>query len=130
MPDAGVEKAGFFGWLERRAERRHRQRLELMRARAETPVDPWFHWPDARGWIGLAIFGLTVMCIWMLRDKELREDEFFKTIATAIILTGFINGVVSWAYAATKQGGELADRAAGVAEQAATGTGNGNGGQS
>ncbi len=68
-------------------------------------------WPDARGWIGLGGFVLTVMVLWMLAAfPELRGDEFFKTIATAIIVTGFINGPLSWAYGATKAGGELAER--------------------
>lgn len=76
--------------------------------------------PDARGWIGLGVFLLTVMVLWMLAVfPELRQDEFFKTIATLIIGTGFVNGVVSWAYSATKGGGELAEKnAAIVGEQA------------
>lgn len=66
-------------------------------------------WPDARGWVGIGIFTLTVMVLWMLvAFPELRHDEYFKTISTAIVLTGFVNGVVSWAYSATKTGGDLA----------------------
>lgn len=104
---AGV--VNLFDYLDRQAERRH-ERRKIMAAR---PHEPLWHWPDARGWIGLALVGLTVMLLWMIQaDPELRKDEFFKTIAVLIIGTGFINGVVSWAYAATKQGGELADKAA------------------
>jgi hypothetical protein len=37
------------------------------------------------------------MVLWMVKEDEtLRQDEFFKIIATAIILTGFINGVVAF----------------------------------
>lgn len=83
-------------------------------------------WPDARGWIGLGVFVLTVMVLWMLAAfPDLRGDEFFKTIATLIIGTGFVNGVVSWAYSATKGGGELADRNADIVKkqvEAPTGT--------
>lgn len=54
-------------------------------------------WPNGRGLVGLATFSLTVMVLWMVKeDPELRQDEFFKIIATAIILTGFINGVVAF----------------------------------
>lgn len=80
-------------------------------------MNDW-RWPDARGWIGLGAFFLTVMVLWMLAVfPDLRQDEFFKTIATLIIGTGFINGVVSWAYSATKSGGELADRNAALVER-------------
>lgn len=80
-----------------------------------------FKWPDARGWIGIGIYSLTVMVLWMLAAfPELRRDEFFKTIATLIIGTGFVNGVVSWAYSATKAGGELAETNAAIVQQQAT----------
>lgn len=79
-----------------------------------------FPLPDARGWIGIGGFVLTVMVLWMLAAfPELRGDEFFKTIATAIIVTGFINGPLSWAYSATKAGGELAEKNAAIVEQTA-----------
>lgn len=77
-------------------------------------------WPDARGWIGISVFLLTVMVLWMVAVfPELRQDEFFKVLATAIVLTGFIQGVVGWAYTATKQGGEMAERNQAVVEHAA-----------
>lgn len=79
-----------------------------------------FRWPDARGWIGIGSFVLTVMVLWMLAVfPDLRADEFFKTICTLIIGTGFINGVVSWAYGATKGGGELADQNAAIVRKQA-----------
>lgn len=54
-------------------------------------------WPNGRGLVGLATFSLTIMVLWMIKEDEtLRNDEFFKIIATAIILTGFINGVVAF----------------------------------
>ena len=81
---------------------------------------PWYI-PDARGWIGLGIFGLTILLIMLMRDRQLREDEFFQTIATVIISNGLM-GVVSWAYAATKGGGELADKNAAIVAESATAT--------
>ncbi|WP_375272033.1 hypothetical protein [Sphingomonas sp.] len=72
-------------------------------------------WPDARGWVGVGSFVLTVVVLGMLAFvPELRKDEFFKTIATLIIGTGFVNGVVNWAYGATKGGGDLADNNAAI----------------
>lgn len=54
-------------------------------------------WPNGRGLVGLATFSLTIMVLWMVKaDESLRQDEFFKVIATAIVLTGFINGVVAF----------------------------------
>lgn len=79
-----------------------------------------FKWPNARDWIGIGTFTLSVMVIWLMKeDAALREDEFFQTIATAIILTGFLGGPVGWAYQATKGGGEAAESSARIAEKAA-----------
>ena len=75
-------------------------------------------WPDARGWIGLGSYGLVVLVlvlVWV--DRTLLNNDFFKVIATAIVLTGWNGGPLSWAYAATKSGGELADRNATIVEQ-------------
>lgn len=75
--------------------------------------------PDARGWIGIGVFALSVMLLWMMRDDNLRSDEFFQTIATVIIANGLM-AVISWAYAATKGGGELADKNAAIVAESAT----------
>ncbi len=57
----------------------------------------WPGWPDARGWIGLGSFVLTILVLLLIwRDPDLRKDEFFKTIATLIIGTGWVNGVLAW----------------------------------
>lgn len=76
-------------------------------------------WPDARGWIGIGVFTMSVMLLWMMKDPALREDEFFQTIATLVIGTAFVGGVVSWAYAATKGGGELAEKNAEIVKKQA-----------
>jgi hypothetical protein len=76
--------------------------------------------PDARGWIGIGCYVLVVILLGMMwADKTLLKDDFFKVIATAIILTGWNNGPVGWAYQATKGGGEAAESSARIAEQAA-----------
>lgn len=76
---------------------------------------------DARGWIGLACFLLVLIILTMMwLDRSLLKDEFFKLIATAIILTAWNNGPVGWAYQATKGGTELADRNADIVKQHAS----------
>lgn len=82
-------------------------------------LKPIFRVPDARGWIGLGIYLLVLLLLAMMwTDKALLKDDFFKTIATLIIGTGFINGPVGWAYQATKGGGEAAESTARIAEAA------------
>lgn len=83
-------------------------------------VSEGLYWPDARGWIGIGVFALSVMLLWMMREPSLREDEFFQTIATVIISNGLM-AVVAWAYAATKGGGELADKNAAIVQEASNG---------
>lgn len=80
---------------------------------------PEWKWPDARGWIGIGVFALSVMLLWMMKDRGLREDEFFQTITTVIVSNGLM-AVISWAYAATKGGGELADKNAAIVAESAT----------
>lgn len=76
---------------------------------------------DARGWIGLGCYILVIILLGMMwADKTLLKDDFFKVIATAIILTGWNNGPVGWAYQATKGGAEAAESSARIAEQAAS----------
>ena len=76
---------------------------------------------DARGWIGFGCFVLAVVVLVMIyRDRELLKDQAFLVLATAIIVTGWINGPVGWAYQATKGGGEAAESSARIAEQAAS----------
>jgi hypothetical protein len=78
-------------------------------------------WPDARGWIGIGIFALTVAVIVMLAViPALRSDEFFKTIAT-LIIGAYIKDVVGWAYSATKSGGDLASANSRIIENNITG---------
>jgi ABC-type branched-subunit amino acid transport system permease subunit len=76
--------------------------------------------PDARGWIMIASFVLVVAVLVMIGTiPTLRSDEFFKTIATLLIGTAWVGGAVSWAFSATKQGGEMADRNQAIVEKQA-----------
>jgi hypothetical protein len=75
---------------------------------------------DARGWISLGCYLLVLVLLGMMwADKDLLRDDFFKVIATAIILTGWNGGPVGWAFQATKGGGEAAESSARIAENVA-----------
>jgi hypothetical protein len=75
----------------------------------------WLRSIDGRGWTGIGVYALTVLIFFMLWFvPDLRKDEFFKTIATLIVGTAFVNGVVSFMYSATKTGGELANKNADI----------------
>ena len=53
-------------------------------------------WPDTRGWYALALFFQTTMILLMLRgDPQLAGNEFFKTLATAIVVTGWVGFAVA-----------------------------------
>lgn len=77
-----------------------------------------FDLPDARGWIGIGAFLLAIIVLLLLAFvPDLRKDTGFMTLATLVVGTGFIGGPVSWAYTASKTGGELAARNADIVEQ-------------
>ena len=80
-----------------------------------TKIKPWLPL------IGIGVFALSVMLLAMMyRSASFRNDEFVQTIATLVIGTAFVGGVVAWAYAATKGGGELAERNATIVEKQAS----------
>lgn len=79
-----------------------------------------FQWPDARGWIGIGCYSLTIIILAMIAiDKDLLRVDAFLILATAIVITGWNGGPVGWAYQATKGGGEQAESSARIAERAA-----------
>lgn len=53
-------------------------------------------WPNQRGWYALALF-LQTCAIFLLMAfaPELRSDEFFKTIAQAVVVTGWVGFAVA-----------------------------------
>ena len=52
-------------------------------------------YPSARGWYALGLFALTIVILGMIAAfPELRRDEFFKSISTAIVVTGWIGFAV------------------------------------
>lgn len=79
-----------------------------------------WQWPDARGWIGIGVFLLTCSIFALTAAvPDLRDNEYFKTLGT-LVVGAFIKDVVGWAYAATKGGGELAQRNADIVEKQAS----------
>jgi hypothetical protein len=75
---------------------------------------------DARGWIGAGCFILVLVVFAMVAKwPQLLDNDAFLVLATAIVITGWVNGPVGWAYQATKSGGDAAESAARIAEQAA-----------
>lgn len=61
----------------------------------------WLHrlgpgWPDQRGWYALALFVQTCAILLMVAlAPGLAGDEFFKSIATAIVVTGWVGFAVA-----------------------------------
>lgn len=52
-------------------------------------------WPSERGWLSIALFIQTAALVALIAWKEdLRKDEFFKAIANAVIVTGWIGFAV------------------------------------
>lgn len=53
-----------------------------------------FWWPDQRGWIVLGLFILTAMILRVTAPVAGGEpSEFFKAIAQAVVLTGFLAAI-------------------------------------
>lgn len=53
-------------------------------------------WPSARGWYALALCGQTCGILVMLAlFPTLSKDEFFKSLATAIVVTGWVGFAVA-----------------------------------
>lgn len=79
-------------YLDRRAERRL--------ARPLLPT-------DFRGWLAAALFAQTTALFAVIAFvPDVRGDQGFMTLASAVIVTGWIGGVVAFAYSAGKKDGE------------------------
>lgn len=59
--------------------------------------------PDLRGWVALGLFLLTAYVITLMAaNPKLAESQLFATVATAIVTSGLIGGVVAWLYGSSK----------------------------
>lgn len=64
---------------------------------------------DFRGWLALGLFvqsNFLFVLMWAARD--LLNSQGFMTLASAVIVTGWIGGAVAFAYSAGKREGESA----------------------
>lgn len=69
-------------------------------------------WPDTRGWMALGLFSMTAWVLWLARPIGGAEpSEFFKILAQAVVITGFINGVLGFLYTSSKATAEAREQA-------------------
>lgn len=60
-------------------------------------------WPTERGWVTLALFALISGLLLMALDNPALWDvEVFKVIIQAVVLTGFLNMLLAFYFAANK----------------------------
>lgn len=75
---------------------------------------------DARGWIAFGCYSLVLVVFGMIAaSPAILENDAFLILATAVVITGWVQGPVGWAYQATKGGGEAQESTARIAETAA-----------
>ena len=71
---------------------------------------PWW-WPDQRGSVIVGLFILTAYILWVSAPTRGQEpSEFFKAIAQAVVLTGFLTAV-GFLFQASKGASEANARA-------------------
>lgn len=86
----------------------------------KVPRVPSWQWPDARGYIALGSWLLVVFIFLLIKEeRELLESDAFLILATAVVITGWCQGPVTWAFGSNKTSGELAERNAGIVERQA-----------
>ena len=62
-----------------------------------------YWWPSERGWVTIAVFAFALMLLAMgWFEPSLWEVEVFKVITQAVILTGILNMIVAFHFAANK----------------------------
>lgn len=85
-------------------------------------------WPDQRGWMAMGMYAMSGWVLWLARPLNGAEpSEFFKTLASAVVVTGFLNGVLGFLYTsskATAEAREQAGKALDIAHAATRGTAN------
>lgn len=80
--------------------------------------------PSERQWVTIGLFTLIVLLLMMARaDPHLWDVEVFKVIAQAVVLTGFLNMVLAFHFAANKSDETKTDNTA-KAFEAITATAN------
>lgn len=98
----------FLDYLDRRAERKQRfKELTLGRERMWERMTPH----DFRGWLGLALFLQSTFLFMLLAAfPTLNENQGFLTLASAVIVTGWVGGAAAFAYSAGKSNAETREQ--------------------
>lgn len=59
--------------------------------------------PDLRGMVAFGLFFETTLVLGMMGfNPKLAESQLFTALATAIVVSGLIGGVVAWLYGSSK----------------------------
>lgn len=69
-------------------------------------------WPDSRGWMAVGMYLMSGWVLWLAKPAPgVEPSEFFKTLASAIVVTGFLNGVLGFLYTSSKATAEAREQA-------------------
>jgi len=75
---------------------------------------------NARSLIALACYSLVLVVFGMIWTRPaLLDNDAFLILATAIVITGWVQGPVGWVYQATERGNKQAESNARIAETVA-----------
>lgn len=108
----------FGDFLNRRAERRQkrweiRQLMKAQRVAAGLTLAQRLNGPTERQWVTIGLFGLAVLMLLMAReDPKLWEIKLFEILFQAVLLTGLLNMVTAFHFAANKADEVKADNTA------------------
>lgn len=63
----------------------------------------WPGWPSERQWVTLGLFGFALIMLAMAKDDpKLWDVKLFEVVFQAVVLTGLLNMVVAFHFAANK----------------------------
>ncbi|APZ98080.1 hypothetical protein BWQ93_05985 [Sphingopyxis sp. QXT-31] len=110
----------FLEYLDRVGERRQARALKRV---AILPN-------DFRGWLGFGLFLQSTMLFLLIAAvPSLRESQGFLTLASAVIVTGWIGGAAAFAYAAGKRDAEQQEQTRQALDLASSAIANNAGGE-
>jgi hypothetical protein len=68
-------------------------------------------WPDQRGWMAVGMYLMSGWVLWLAKPAPgVEPSEFFKTLASAIVVTGFLNSVLGFLYTSSKATAEAREQ--------------------
>ena len=78
--------------------------------------------PDIRAWVAIGLFGLTGYVLHLMATQpHLADSQLFTALATAIVVSGLIGGVVAFLFGSSKSS-QAKDQT--IADMAASASGN------